>query len=254
MPSETEQFYDSLADAYHLIFEDWDRAIARQAGVLDTLIRNKWGHDRLNIHDCACGIGTQAIGLASLGHRVSGSDLSGVAVQRAANEAAKRGLNVPFGVSDMTSLAEYPSNTFEVLGAFDNALPHLSVDQLAAAASTFRRVLRSGGTMFASIRDYDELIKTRPTFQGPSFFGSPDERRIVHQVWDWTGADTYDVHQYISLERNHRWEVLHFSSRYRCLLQVELTQALLSAGFVDVEWLMPSVTGYYQPIVFGRVP
>src|SRR5258708_3681233 len=134
MPSETEQFYDSLADAYHLIFEDWDRAIAGQAGVLDALIR------------------------------------------------------------------------------------------------------------------------TRPTFQGPSFFGFPDERRIVHQVWDWTSADAYDVHQYISLERDHRWEVLHFSCRYRCLLRAELTQALLSAGFVDVEWLMPSVTGYYQPIVFGRVP
>ena len=254
MPSEAAQFYDSMADAYHLIFEDWDKAMARQAGVLDALIRKNCGHDRLDIHDCACGIGTQAIGLALLGHRVSGSDLSGAAVQRAANEAAKRGLNVPFGVSDMTSLAEYSSDAFEVLGAFDNALPHLSVDQLAAAASSFRRVLRSGGVMFASIRDYDELVKTRPTFQGPSFFGSPGERRIVHQVWDWTGADAYDVHQYISLERDNRWEVLHFSSRYRCLLRAELTQALLSAGFVDVEWLIPSVTGYYQPIVLGRVP
>ena len=112
----------------------------------------------------------------------------------------------------------------------------------------------TGGAVFASIRDYDELVKTRPTVQGPSFFGSPGERRIVHQVWDWTGADAYDVHQYLSLERGQRWEVLHFSSRYRCLLRAELTQALLSAGFVDVEWLTPSVSGYYQPIVFGRVP
>ncbi|MGI4756444.1 MAG: class I SAM-dependent methyltransferase [Janthinobacterium lividum] len=243
-----------MAEAYHLIFEDWGRAIARQAGVLDALIRNKCGRDHLDIHDCACGIGTQAIGLATLGHRVSGSDLSGVAVQRAANEAAKRGLNIPFAVSDMTSLAEYASNAFEVIGAFDNALPHLSVDQLAAAARTFRRVLRSGGTMFASIRDYDELVNTRPTFQGPSFFGFPGERRIVHQVWDWTSADAYDVHQYISLERGRRWEVLHVCSGYRCLLRAEVTQALLAAGFVDVEWLTPSVTGYYQPIVFGRVP
>ena len=77
---------------------------------------------------------------------------------------------------------------------------------------------------------------------------------FVHQVWAWTGPDTYDVHQYISLERDKHWDVLHFSSRYRCLLRAELTQALLSAGFVDVEWLMPSTTGYYQPIVFGRVP
>lgn len=29
-----------------------------------------------------------------------------------------------------------------------------------------RRVLRSGGIVFASFKDYDELVKTRPTFQG----------------------------------------------------------------------------------------
>ena len=71
--SATEQFYDSLAGVYHLLFEDWDRAIARQAGVPDALIRSKCGQSCLVIHDCTCGIGTQAIGLASLGYRVSGS-------------------------------------------------------------------------------------------------------------------------------------------------------------------------------------
>lgn len=249
-----EHFYDSLADAYHLIFEDWDSAIVRQAGILDALIRSKPGRECVRLHDCACGIGTQAIGLAALGYQVSGSDLSGAAVRRAASEAAKRGLTIPFNVSDMTRLAEYPSGGFDVLGAFDNALPHLSVEQVTAAAHAFRRVLRSGGLFLASIRDYDSLILTRPAFQGPSFFGTPEARRIVHQVWDWVGADSYDVHLYITLQQESRWEVLHFCSRYRCLLQAELTTALRSAGFTDVEWLMPSATGYYQPIVMGRAP
>ncbi|MDQ2833135.1 MAG: class I SAM-dependent methyltransferase [Acidobacteriota bacterium] len=252
MRGEVEQFYDSLADAYHLIFEDWDRTIARQAHVLNTLIRSKLGRECVTIHDCACGIGTQAIGLAALGYRISGSDLSRAAIQRAAREAAKRGLTIEFRVSDMTSLVEYPSGHFDVLGAFDNALPHLSVDQLIAAAGSFRRVLRAEGIFIASIRDYDDLVLTRPVFQGPSFFGSSEARRIVHQVWDWTGADAYDVHQYVSLEQEGRWQVLHFSAQYRCLLRAELTQALVSAGFVDIQWLMPSVTGYYQPIVIGR--
>lgn len=39
MSNEVEQFNDGMADAYHLIFEEWDKAIARQAGVLDTLIK-----------------------------------------------------------------------------------------------------------------------------------------------------------------------------------------------------------------------
>lgn len=254
MSGGVAHFYDSLADTYHLIFEDWDRAIARQAGVLHGVIQSRLGRECSHLHDCACGIGTQAIGLAALGYVVSGSDLSRAAVERAAREAATRGLHIPFGVSDMVHLAAYPSDHFDVLAAFDNALPHLSIEQLATAVGSFRRVLRPGGMFLASIRDYDTLMQTKPEFQGPSFFGPPTERRIVHQVWDWTGKDSYDVHQYLTLEQAGAWKVLHFSSQYRCLLRSELTATLRSAGFMDVEWLMPASTGYYQPIVVGRVP
>jgi len=246
------QFYDSFAEAYHLIFEDWDRAIVRQARIVDGLIKSRLRRPCQIVHDCACGVGTQAIGLAGLGYTVSGSDLSQNAIRRAIREAEKRELIIEFRVSDMTNLVEYPSDHFDVLGAFDNALPHLSIDQLTAAATSFHRVLRSDGLFAASIRDYDSLIESRPEFQGPSFFNSAGPRRIIHQVWEWTAPDMYDVHQYITLKQHDGWESLHFASQYRCLLRAELTQVLLAAGFADVEWLMPSTTGYYQPIVIGR--
>jgi hypothetical protein len=35
---EPERFYDELADDYHLIFDDWDRSIGRQAAVLAGLL------------------------------------------------------------------------------------------------------------------------------------------------------------------------------------------------------------------------
>ena len=46
---------------------------------LDALI----GQDRAEVLDCSCGIGTQAIGLALRGHRVTGTDLSFRAAARA---------------------------------------------------------------------------------------------------------------------------------------------------------------------------
>lgn len=66
------RFYDELADDYHLIYADWDASIRRQGAALDALI----GQDRADVLDCACGIGTQAIGLALRGHRVTGTDLT----------------------------------------------------------------------------------------------------------------------------------------------------------------------------------
>lgn len=247
-----DQFYDSFAETYHLIFEDWDSTIARQAQIIDALLESKRTRSGRELLDCACGIGTQALGLAGLGYTVSGSDLSHGAVQRAIREAEARRLAIDFRVSDMTALAEYSSHQFDILAAFDNALPHLSVSQLAAAAQTFHRVLRRDGLFVASIRDYDALIESRPQFQGPAFYHSSGSQRIVHQVWEWTATDAYDVHQYVTLLQDGDWRSLHFASHYRCLLRAELTKALRAASFVDVEWLMPATTGWYQPIVVGR--
>ena len=249
---EVENFYDSMASIYHLIFDDWDRTILRQAHVIEGILDRKLGPVRLRIHDCACGIGTQALGLALLGHEVSGSDISQAAVLRAMTEATQRETHIEFSVSDMTDLADYASHQVDALCAFDNALAHLAVDQLLTAARSFKRVLRPGGVFLASIRDYDQLIQSRPKFQGPSFFGASGERRIVHQVWDWIDRDLYELHQYISLERAGGWRVFHFTSKCRCLLQAEVSHALEKGGFVDIEWLMPEVTGYYQPVVTAR--
>src|SRR4051794_39047527 len=94
-------FYDQLAPFYHLIFPDWEASIQRQAADLEGIIREHWGEGRLTILDVACGIGTQALGLAALGHRVTASDVSAEAVQRARQEARRRALDIPFTVADM---------------------------------------------------------------------------------------------------------------------------------------------------------
>src|ERR1700736_5531060 len=43
--------------------------------------------------DCACGIGTQALGLARAGYNVEGTDLSRAEIERAKAEAFSRGLD-----------------------------------------------------------------------------------------------------------------------------------------------------------------
>jgi ubiquinone/menaquinone biosynthesis C-methylase UbiE len=69
-----KDFYDELARDYHLIFADWDASMARQAEVLDGMLRQHLGPGAQRILDCSCGIGTQAIGLALAEHDVVASD------------------------------------------------------------------------------------------------------------------------------------------------------------------------------------
>ena len=92
---DTAQSYDELASQYHLIFENWELSLERQAAALSSILQAKYGlTTTARILDCACGIGTQSLGLAKMGFRVSGCDLSPRAIERARLEASRR--NVAF--------------------------------------------------------------------------------------------------------------------------------------------------------------
>jgi len=252
MSETTLDFYEALADYYHLIFEDWDRSIARQAKALNSILATEISQSSLRILDCACGVGTQAIGFAKAGHQVVASDLSRSAVTRAKREAEQRSLSIKFYISDMTSLAEIEETGFDVVAALDNALPHLSVDELRRAVKAMGSKLRPGGLFIASTRDYDRLITERPTMGKPAFYGAVGERRIVHQVWEWIDHARYILHFYITMQSGEKWASHHFSSEYRCLLRNELSNALEGAGFKLIRWLIPDESGFYQPLVLAR--
>ena len=252
MPEKIVSFYSPLAEHYHLIFEDWNQSIDRQAKILNPLLASEVREGPLKILDCACGIGTQAIGFALYGHQVVASDLSPAAVARAIKEAEQRRLRIAFHVSDMTSLGEITESDFDVVAALDNALPHLSPSALRCAFAAIASKLKPHGLFIASIRDYAALMPQKPSIQGPVFYGVEGSRRIVLQVWDWIDETRYALHQYITRQSGDGWINHHFVSEYRRLLRDELESGLQSAGFAEVRWLMPAESGYYQPLVLAR--
>ncbi len=247
--------YDELASKYHLIFEDWHASIARQAGLLGPILERELPGARLRILDCACGIGTQTLGLASRGHKLTASDTSAGAVKRARAEAASLGLEITFRVADMRDPAGPADPPFDAVIALDNALPHLPDETaIAEATSAIASKLRPGGIFLASIRDYDRILAERPYVQGPTFYRDGVRRRIVHQVWDWIDDRTYVLHLYITRKTETGWEADHFVSQYRSVRRDELTAILTCSRFREIRWLMPEETGFYQPIVIALSP
>jgi glycine/sarcosine N-methyltransferase len=252
MPEPAQEFYDNLACNYHLMFEDWEASIERQAAVLAPIVERECGAG-VRVLDCSCGIGTQMLGLAQRGFHLTGSDGSAAAIARARKEAAGRGLDLRFFIADMRDLAGVPG-TFDAVISMDNALPHLENDTAwQRALAAVRSKLRPGGVFLASIRDYDCLVRERPVVHGPAFFSDDGRRRIVFQLWDWMDERRYRFHLYITRELERGWETLHGSSTYRAVLREEVSGMLHSAGFAEVRWLMPADCGYYQPIVVARV-
>ena len=244
----TQTFYNKLATQYDKFYPDWDAAVEQEAEFLQALFREHGFDPEARILDCACGIGTQAIGLAALGYSVTGSDASAGALAEAEKRSAERGVDIRFIQADFRALQESFPEQFDIVIAMDNALPHMLTRQdLAQAIGSIVDRIRPGGLFVASIRDYDRILEERPAFSAPYVHKTAKGRRILFQTWDWIG-ENYRFIQYI-IDDEDGPQVSKFECEYRATRRTELTQLLLARGCRAVEWKLPEQTGFYQPIV-----
>ena len=247
----TQTFYNTMASQYDKLFLDWQAAVREQAVILDQIFADH-GFDRsARILDCACGIGTQAIGLAALGYSVTASDISDGELAEAAKRARKNDVRIRFEQADFCALSDTFPEQFDIVIAMDNALPHmLTREALGSAVRSITGQIRPGGIFTASIRDYDSLLAEKPPYSPPYIHKTDKGQRVSFQTWDWSG-DRYQLTQYM-IDDGDRLQISKFICEYRAVRREELTRLLLSCGCRDVVWKFPQETGFYQPIVAAR--
>lgn len=247
-------FYDSLTPFYHLIYPDWPTSMRQQGQQLATLLATEWlGQTR--VLDVACGIGTQAIGLALQGYQVTGSDLSPAAVARATQEAMRYEVTIPLSVSDMQQAQAHHGTGFGVVICCDNSLPHLLTDEaVLAALREMWACLAPGGGCVVSVRDYAQEPRGTNLVKPYGVREEADKRYLLFQVWDWDlSGDHYDFSFYIVAEdlatRAGHTHILR--SRYYALSVAKLGALLREAGFEAVRQVEGA---FYQPILIGTKP
>jgi len=246
-----QTFYNNLATQYDKLFLDWQSTTKEQAVILEKLFRQS-GFDRsASVLDCACGIGTQAIGLAALGYSVTASDFSDGELAEAAKRAEKNQVTIRFAHADFCALSETFSERFDIIICMDNALPHmLTADALECAIRSITDRMTPGGIFVASIRDYDALLQDKPPYSPPYIHETAQGKRVSFQTWTWED-DRYKLTQYI-IDDAQTLEVSKFDCEYRATRRAELTERLLANGCSKVEWKFPEETGFYQPIVVAQ--
>ena len=245
-------FYDELAPFYHLIFQDWEASIAWQANTLDTIIRSEWGDGISTVLDVSCGIGTQAMGLAKLGYRVHGSDLSPRSVARARREAEERNLDIAYSVADMRQAAEHHQREFDLLVSGDNAIPHLLTDSdILTALKSFYRCLQPKGGCLITVRDYDNEERDGPQLQSYGMRFDRGVKYFLFQTREYHG-DTYDIAMYlVQDEGKNRAETRVFRTTYYAIGTQRMRELLQEAGFSSIK-LIPDQ--FYQPVILATKP
>lgn len=257
-----EEFYSKLVADYHLIFADWRKSVLVQSGALDHLIRQHTdgcGADGCPVLDCACGIGTQALGLALRGYRVHASDLSAQAVARAQAEAERLKVadEMTFSVADFRALEQIEAGPFLAVIACDNALAHmLTPTELEHALRSMWDKVAPGGALLVSIRDYNRLLAEKPRATLPAVTDNAQGRHVSFQVWDWDDSEpTYHLSHFILKEAGGAWETSCAVTALRAWQRAELSAAADGLpGQAEAVWHLPDSgsSSYYQPILAVR--
>src|SRR5581483_1310892 len=246
------QFYDDLAPFYHLIHGDWEAATTRQSTNLKSIITEFWGEQTTTILDLTCGIGTQALGLAQIGFKVTASDLSPESVERAKQEALKRGLEIDFSVADMLQAFDHHQRTFDLVIACDNAVPHLLSDsEILVAFRQFYKCTKPGGGCIISVRDYAAMNLGGTQVHPHGIRVEGNARYLVFQVWEFHDS-IYDVSIYfVKDEGGAHCTTRVMRSKYYGSTVDKVIAVLGEAGFENVQRVDNRV---FQPVIVASKP
>lgn len=238
--SANTDYYDTLAEDYHLLYRDWEASMEREG-----LMLRRWFKDRkiVTVLDASCGTGTQAIALAQIGYRVLASDPSANMVKKAQENALAYGVGdrIHFLQAGFLDIARMTNGNLDAIVTKGDAFPHLITDRdIEETLAGFYRLLRIGGTVLIGMLDFEPLLEERPRFM-PGRVHDPvanqGERIVVFEVWDWDDGPPRIVtkNKFIVRGESDSYTTKVYPVKCRPLTAEEVQVVLLEAGFVDIE-------------------
>ena len=199
----------------------------------------------------SCGIGTQCLGLAAQGFKVTASDLSPQSIVRAKREAASRQLDILFSVCDMRQIKAHHPSGFDVVISADNSIPHLLNDEeiLETLKGMYSR-LRPGGGCIITVRDYKQAERGRGIVKPYGIREVDGNRYLIWQVWDFEG-DQYALSMYFVEDnlQDSTGKTHIMRSRYYAISTDSILALMGEAGFGELERLDGV---FFQPVLVGR--
>jgi len=223
--------YDHFADDYDR-FVDWKGRLAYE---LPFLLRRLREAGAQRVLDVACGTGHHSLALADAGYDVTGVDLSTHMIERARENARRRGVAARFEVAGFGELAGKLGEKYDALLCLGNSLPHaLTADALREALADFRAVLRPAGILILQNRNFDQVLPTRDRFMPPQSHVEGDREWLFVRFYDF--HDETITFNMMTLRREPAgWGSSVESTELRPIVQAELEEALPAAGFASLQ-------------------
>jgi SAM-dependent methyltransferase len=245
-----KKFYDDISKYYHLIYSDWDESIHHQGKTISGIIVSNWWISNFNILDCTCGIGTQSLGLAMQGYKLTGSDISDSAINRAKAEASKRNLKLDFAVSDVRELWNCHRKKFDIVISCDNSLPHLPDDQeFKRGLTQIYKCIKTNGGCVISVRDYEKDISSGTHLFPYGIRQVKNERWLVFQNRSYYNKDHYNIDLYFVKDTGRpTCKTFVFRSEYYAIPIKRIMEIMKIVGFKKIRRID---NVFFQPVIVG---
>lgn len=127
---------------------------------------------------------------------------------------------------------------YDVIIAGDDLIAdYLTEADLQHAIHGFAAQLDTGGHLLISVRQYDQLLRTRPASAAPLVFEAEQGRCALFRLWHWIGSDCrYQQEQYLIRQNDPACNVVHRRSLHRAWRRAEINLVLLQAGFDAIQY------------------
>jgi SAM-dependent methyltransferase len=176
--------YETLAGVYDWLVPDELLSPAGSAAAFAAVLADVPPGAR--VLDCAAGTGQLAVGLAQRGYTVTATDASARMIERVRGLAARHGVALR---AETCAWEELPSRGWD--GAFDlvlcvgNSLTHAPGQPARRAALTaMRGVLRAGGVLAVTSRNWEQLHAARPGLEvADRLVERAGRRGLVVRAW-----------------------------------------------------------------------
>jgi len=238
--------YDALAVDYHWLVDDailsGDSFPARHRSLLDLLPAGA------RILDCACGIGSTAIGLARQGYHVTASDGSSSMVAEAERSAQAAAVDIRFAICQWEDLPRRFQDPFDLVLCLGNSISHApdrcSVSRALAAMGA---VLKPGGSLLLDTRNWEKLRREQVRVALPESAVERDGMQCIPlRLWDhqtdWNAPHHLEL--LLIFEQAKQVSFRRYVLTYRPVRYLELRACMEEVGFTihrsnfsdDADW------------------
>lgn len=249
--------YDRISQDYEAWYTlDWPEPVYRQGtAIKDILISQGLPHS-LDILDLTCGIGTQSLGLAIHGHRMTSIDISSGQISKA--RQSEKEFPIPHPVKWIVGNAVSPtqcvSGKFDAIISFGSSLPLLgSEDAIRQSMEESFSLLKEGGLLLVSMVDHTVIRKDKPyilnsgtlnhngkqgAYLETASWLEDGKRYQSNIVFVWTHPESYHAH--------------YPFPPLAAITRTEYMEILTGIGFINVVFEQPSGLSY--PVYIARKP